>query len=148
MILRPMLFSLAAAMLYLGPFVAGLSDAPTLFLPVFVALFMLWTALMRPAVWARVTRDGTPVALAVHLGGLTLMQVLFVIVAFGFGRGLTAMVGTLELSPWKPLALTVLALPLGRLLWNTSSDRAEADAFLSGAGTATGGRDGAGSQGR
>lgn len=130
MILRPMLFSLAAAMLYLGPFLAGLSHAPILFLPIFVALFVLWVALMRPAVWARVTREGTPLALAVHLGGLTLMQVLLVIAAFGFGRGLTAMVGTLDLSPWKALALTALALPLGRLLWSTSSDRAEADAFL------------------
>lgn len=134
MILRPILFSLAAAMLYLGPFVAGLSNAPILFLPIFVALFVLWVALMRPAIWSRVTREGTPAALAIHLGGLTMMQVLFVILAFGFGRGLTAMVGTLDFEPWKSLALTALALPLGRLLWIGSGDSAEAEAFMANAG--------------
>ena len=127
---RMTFFSLAAALLYLGPLVAGLSAAPVGLLPVFVAVIVLWVAIMRPAVWAKATTGGTPVALAVHLGGMTLLQVLLVILSFALGRGLAAMVGVLDLPVWLPVAVSLAAVPLGRMLWNPAHDSVEADAFL------------------
>jgi hypothetical protein len=128
--IRMTLFSLAAALLYLGPLVAGLSSAPIALLPVFVAIFVLWVAILRPSVWSKATSGGTPVALAVHLGGLTLMQVLLVILAFALGRGLSTLVGVLDLPVWLPVLVSLAAVPVGRMLWNPALDNAEADAFL------------------
>lgn len=124
------LFSVAAAMLYVGPLLAGLSAAPIAVLPIFVAIFVLWMTLMRPSVWAKATAEGTPTALAIHLGGITLMQVLLVIVAFGVGRGLGVLAGTLPMQPWVPVLISLLAVPVGRILWNPALDDAETQAFL------------------
>ncbi|MFM2354837.1 MAG: hypothetical protein RLZZ528_573 [Pseudomonadota bacterium] len=124
------LFSVAAAMLYVGPLLAGFSAAPIAVLPVFVAIFVLWMTLMRPSVWAKATADGTPLALAARLGLVALVQVLLVIVAFGVGRGLAGLVGVLEMQPWLPVLISLLAVPVGRILWNPAIDSAETKAFL------------------
>ena len=127
--LRFKIYSVLAAMLYFGPLLAGLSGTAELALPVFVAIFTLWIVVMRPAIWARVTQDGTPLALAVYLAGITLMQILLVILCFGLGRGLSAVLGgALDIPQWVPVLLSALALPLARLIWNPQR-AAEIDAF-------------------
>jgi hypothetical protein len=117
------ILSVVAAMLYVGPFLAGLMAAPIGMLPVFLAIFMLWVIILRPSVWAKATAGGTPVALALHLGGLTLVQALLVMVSFGLGRGLAMLVGgTIDLPVWLPALLSLAALPVGRLVWTPEAE--------------------------
>lgn len=128
--LRFKIYSALAGMLYFGPLLAGLAGTTELALPVFVAVFTLWVVVMRPAIWARVTQEGTPLALAVYLAGITLMQILLVILCFGLGRGLSALLGaTLAVPYWLPVLMSALALPVARLVWNPQR-AAEIDAFM------------------
>jgi hypothetical protein len=124
------LFSVAAAMLYLGPFLAGLSAAPITVMPIFVAIFMLWITVMRPSVWAKATAQGTPAALAVLLGSITLVQTLLVVLAFAIGRGMGGLVGNLSMQPWVPVLISLLSVPAARILWNPAIDSAETHEFL------------------
>lgn len=114
---RSRVLSLIATLLFVGPLLAGLGGTSEVALPIFVAIFTLWLVIMRPAVWARVTREGTPVALAVHLAGVTLVQVILVMLCFVVGRGLSILIGApLGLPGWLPVALSMAALPIGLLL--------------------------------
>lgn len=129
--LRMTFLSLLAALLYVGPFLAGLANAPVAMLPVFAAVFMVWVMVMRPSVWAAATSKGAPAILAARLGILTLFQVLLVLVSFGMGRGLTILLdGTLAIPMWLPPVLSIIAIPLGRLVWTPVQDAAATDAFL------------------
>lgn len=124
------IYSLMAAMLYLGPLLAGLAGAPEFLAAVFVAIFTLWVMVMRPAIWKKIGAQGTPLGLALHLGAITLMQALLVILCFGLGRGLAVLLGgTLDLAPVVPVALSGAALLVGRLMWNPER-AAGSDAFL------------------
>ncbi len=124
--MRRRVISLLAALLYLSPFLAGLSAAPISVLPIFVAAYVLWVAVMRPAIWAEATAGGTPLALAVHLAGQTLVQVLLVFLAFGIGRGLSALVGALELPDWVAVVPALSAVPLAWAL-GAPGDRDQQD---------------------
>ena len=140
---RLVLLSLTGALLYIGPFLAGLAGASIALLPVFAAIFVIWVALMRPAVWAKATQSGTPLGLAIYLSGLTVIQLLLVVVCFALGRGLSVLIGDVVALPlWLPPALSLAALPLGRLIANPGSDLSETEALLDEAEAAQGdGRD-------
>jgi hypothetical protein len=111
------LYSLMGAMLYLGPLLAGLTGAPEFVVAVFVAIFTLWVVVMRPAIWTKIDEQGAPVALALHLGAITIMQALLVILSFALGRGIAVLMGaTLDIPPVLSVALSGAALLIARLM--------------------------------
>lgn len=129
--MRLTLLSLVAALLYVGPFLSGLGQGPALMVPIFTAVFVIWVAVMRPAVWARVTTAGAPAVLAARLAMVTLLQVLLVVVAFALGRGFAALTeAALALPLWLPPLLSLLAVPLARLVWRPEEDRALTEELL------------------
>lgn len=103
--------ALAAAPLYLAPFLAGLAAAPAAMIPVFVAVWAIWLMLMRPRHWGRRAMPG------LALGGLwlaVLAQGLLIVAIFATGRGLAVLnAQALAMPAWLPAALALLALPLG-----------------------------------
>ncbi len=120
----------ATALLYLGPLLAGLGGFGWRMVPAFVGIFLLWTVILRPSTWPRTAADWIRSAVMVPLLGQSLMQVLLVVVCFGIGRGLGGVFGALPPFPaLLPLAVSFLAIPLCRLLWDPN--KAEAmDRFL------------------
>lgn len=128
---RLVLFSMTAALLYVGPFLAGLTGSSIVLLPVFAAIFVIWVVLMRPAIWSKVTEGGTPLGLAMYLGGITILQMLLVVLAFALGRGLGTLTGDVSAIPqWLPPLLSLAALPIGRLIWTPDADLTATEAFL------------------
>ncbi len=73
-----------------------------------------------------------------------MIQLLLVVVCFALGRGLSVLIGDVVALPlWLPPALSLAALPLGRLIANPGSDLSETEALLDEAEAAQGeGRDG------
>lgn len=127
--LRSKLYSLLAAMLYAGPLLAGLAGAPETLVAVFVGIFTLWVVVMRPAIWKAISAEGTPFALALHLGSVTLLQSLLVILCFAIGRGIAVLLGsTLAIPGILPVLLSAGALIVARAIWQTGRNRT--DAFL------------------
>lgn len=126
---RAQLMPLAIALLYLGPFVAGLSRAGAGILPVFVAAFFLWLLLMRPGL-AGNAEGGAGRALAT-LAGSALVQVVLVLLVYGLGRGLSVLTGGPAAVPlWLAAALSLTALPLARIALPSGAGDAEMDRFL------------------
>jgi hypothetical protein len=109
-------FAVVTSFLYFAPFLAGLTYAPLPLLTVFVAIYVIWLAANRPAIWAEATRGGTPVGLAVHLAGSTLTQILTIFLGFGLGRGFASLAGPATLPIWIPIVLAMAAIPLSRLI--------------------------------
>lgn len=127
--MRSSLFSFMAAMLYAGPFLAGLSGAPETLVAVFVGIFTLWVTVMRPSIWRAISVEGTPLALALHIGSVTLLQSLLVILCFAVGRGISVLIGTtLNIPGILPVLLSAGALLLARVLWQAPAEKP--DSFL------------------
>lgn len=127
--LRSKLYSVLAGMLYAGPLLAGLAGAPESLVPVFVGIFTLWIAVMRPAIWKAISTAGSPVALALHLGSVTVLQSLLVILCFAIGRGIAVLLGaTLAIPAILAVLLSAGALIGARVVWQAPRDRN--DAFL------------------
>ena len=127
--LQSKLYSLLAAMLYAGPLLAGLTGAPEALVVVFVGIFTLWVVVMRPAIWKAISAEGTPFALALHLGSVTLLQSLLVILCFAIGRGIAVLMGaTLAIPGILPVLLSAGALIAARALWQGRAN--QVDAFL------------------
>lgn len=124
-------FSLTAALLYFGPFLAGMTGASLAVVPIFAAVFLLWLAAMRPGVWAKATSQGTPAGLAAYLGGLTILQMLLLLVAFAVGRGLATLIGGVIALPLVlPVLLAVAALPLGRMVRDPCAEDPDDEEFF------------------
>ena len=111
----------ATALLYFGPLLAGLAGHGWAMLLVFLAIFVLWSVILRPHLWPRpaeVLRSEALVALAT----LVTTQALLVISCFALGRGFG---GVMAMRPdlpfWFPAALSFLSVPLSRLLWSRPS---------------------------
>lgn len=109
----------ATALLYLGPLLAGLAGFGWLQVPVFVALFVLWLVILRPQRWpSRLAGWKKPEAL-VTLAAQTATQALLVLVCFGIGRGIGGVTGlVLPLPELLPIGISLLAIPLSRMIWN------------------------------
>lgn len=119
----------AAALLYLGPLLAGLAGHPLSVAPAFALLFLMWLALLRPGLWPATAAGWLRPAPWLALLGRMMVQVVLVLLCLGLGR-LVALAGLAPALPlWLPLVPSALALPLARLVWNP--DRAEAmDRFV------------------
>lgn len=113
--LRNWLFLAATALLYMGPLLAGLSDYGWGVMPFFVAVFLIWLALMRPGLWPASGSGWTGRTWAA-LAGWTALQVVLVIFCFAIGRGVGGVLGALPSLPlWLTLGLSTVSIPLARL---------------------------------
>ena len=116
---RLRLLRVFTALLYFGPALAGLMGQGWGMVLAFAALFLLWSVILRPHLWPTKMSDLRRSLAAVALAALVATQLLLVIVCFGLGRGIG---GVLALKPdlpaFLPLALSFLALPLSRMIWN------------------------------
>ena len=108
----------ASALLYFGPLLAGLAGMGWSGVPVFIALMALWLVVMRPAQWPRDPAQWSrPVAVAA--AAQVAVNALIVIVLFAVGRGIGGVAGFLpQIPPLLPVALSFLATPLSRLIWD------------------------------
>ncbi len=120
----------ATALLYLGPLFAGLGGFGWSVVPVFVAIFLLWTLIMRPQNWPKTAADWKRPEAWVTLVAQLVMQGLLVTACFGIGRGIGGVLGALPQFPLMlPIAVSFLSIPLARMLWDPR--KAEAmDRFL------------------
>ncbi len=120
---RTQLLMAASLLLYLGPLLAGMSGMGWTGVPVFVFLFALWYVVMRPAQWPRDPSLWTGPR-AVAAAAQVAVIILIVVFLFGVGRGLAGLeVVRLEISPLIAVAISFMATPFSRLVW----DPAKAD---------------------
>ncbi|MGL6209643.1 MAG: hypothetical protein ACRC14_07440 [Paracoccaceae bacterium] len=120
----------ATALLYLGPLMAGLGGFGWDTVPVFVAIFLAWTLVLRPQSWPQTTAEWLGGPALVTILAQSAVQVLLVTVCFGIGRGIGGVLGALPPFPvMLPIAISFLSIPICRMIWNPA--RAEAmDRFL------------------
>ena len=85
----------------------------------FLAVFVLWSVILRPNLWPSRPADLAQSEAVVALAALIATQALLVILCFGIGRGIG---GVMALQPalpdLLPLTLSFLAVPLSRMIWN------------------------------
>jgi hypothetical protein len=119
MLTRMRLLKGATALLYVGPMFAGVSGFGWGVLFPFVAIFVVWLMILRPEQWPESFEEWkTPAAWGAALAQV-LSQIALVCILLAFGRGLGAIAGYLPVvNPIFPLAVSFLAIPLCRILWN------------------------------
>lgn len=119
MAIRARLLQAATALLYFGPLLAGLSGYGWAMLPPFVSIFVFWLMLLRPHQWPQQNRDWLDPQVLLSVLTQVVTQILLVAVLFGIGRGIGGVAGDLPmLHPFLPLAVSLLAVPVSRLVWN------------------------------
>lgn len=125
MLTRLRLLKGANALLYIGPLFAGISGMGFGILGPFVVVFVVWLLVLRPEQWPATPAEWlVPQAIGAVLTQV-ISQVLLVFVLLGIGRGIGAVAGFLPVvNPIFPLAVSFLAIPLCRALWDA---RAAAD---------------------
>jgi len=119
MLTRLRLLKGAAALLYIGPLFAGLTGLGWGVVAPFVGIFVVWLMVLRPEQWP--AAPGEWLGASAWIAALTqvLSQLLLVCVLLGIGRGLGAVAGFLPaLNPIFPLAISFLAIPICRMLWD------------------------------
>lgn len=122
---RRRLLLVANALLYFGPLLAGLAGLGWGYVALFTAIFVLWLIVLQPyefpinrAEW--MTLDAWVAVLA-----RAAVQLLFVVILFGIGRGLGGILGLTTTFPATlPLALSFLSIPLARMIWDPWSQPA------------------------
>ncbi len=119
MAMRARLLRAANALLYFGPLLAGLAGFGWAMLPPFVSIFVFWLLLLRPHQWPQSGRDWLTASALLSALTQVLTQILLVAVLFAIGRGIGGVAGHLpNMHPFLPLAVSFLALPVSRVLWN------------------------------
>lgn len=120
MLTRMRLVKGAAALLYVGPLMAGLFGFGWGMVAAFTAIFVVWLMVLRPEQWP--ASPGEWLTAPAWLAALAqvLSQVLLVAILFAIGRGLGGLadIGTLQIDPLAPLSISFLAIPLCRILWD------------------------------
>jgi hypothetical protein len=119
MLTRLRLLKGAAALLYIGPLFAGLTGLGWGVVAPFVGIFVVWLMVLRPEQWPASPDEW--LGASAWLAALTqvLSQLLLVCILLGIGRGFGAVAGFLPaVNPIFPLAISFLAIPLCRVLWD------------------------------
>ena len=130
MVTRMRLLQGAAALLYVGPLLAGLGGFGWSVVPVFTAIFLLWLVVIRPQDWPQQAAGWARPEAWLALLARALVQVVLVTVCFGIGRGIGGAAGLSPAMPvGLPLGLSFAAIPLARLVWNPTG-AAAMDSFL------------------
>ena len=136
-----------AALLYVGPLIAGLCGFGWSMVFSFTAIFVVWLMVLRPEQWPSTPAEWLTAQAWLAALAQVLSQLLLVSILFGIGRGLGGLadIGTVALDPLLPLSISFLAIPLCRMLWDAREaasqgyfldDEAEAAHSDSAAGTA------------
>lgn len=113
------LFQATMALLYLGPLLSGLSLQGWDKVPLFTAIFVLWSVILRPHLWPSRPGDIARPEAVVALLALVATQILLVSLGFTLGRGIGRLLGLEGLLPeYLPAALSFLSVPLARMVWN------------------------------
>ncbi|MES2435548.1 MAG: hypothetical protein V4586_17205 [Pseudomonadota bacterium] len=109
----------ATALLYIGPLMAGLGGYGWPLVPVFTLLFLLWQFIIRPQNWPRQFHDWTQYQAWATLFSNAAIQLLFVTLLFGVGRGIGGALGFIPpYSEMLPVAISFLSIPLARTIWD------------------------------
>lgn len=120
----------ATGLLYLGPLLAGLGGAGWRAVLAFAAVFVLWLVVMRPRQWPRSLGDWRSAPAITQALTQALMQLVLVTLLFALGRAIGGALGLRPAWPgFLPLALSFLAIPLGRLVWDPRKAE-ETDRFI------------------
>lgn len=120
----------ATALLYIGPLMAGLGGYGWPLVPVFTLLFLLWQFIIRPQNWPRQFHDWTQYQAWATLFSNAAIQLLFVALLFGVGRGIGGALGFVPpYSEMLPVAISFLSIPLARMIWDPWKVN-ETNAFL------------------
>ncbi|MBL4918734.1 hypothetical protein [Szabonella alba] len=105
------------ALMYFGPLMAGLGNHGFGVLPLFVAIFLIWLAVLAPERFPLNPRDWRGADFRLAMLSRALLQIVLVLVLFGIGRGIGGALGVLpEIPLVLPLAMSFLAVPLARLI--------------------------------
>ena len=113
------LLRVTTGLLYLGPLLAGLIGQGWTMVPAFTVIFLIWSVIIRPHLWPTNFGDLTKSDGWVALITLIVTQLLIVVICFAIGRGIGGvLVSHPPLHFYLPLSLSVLAVPLSRLIWN------------------------------
>lgn len=119
MLTRIRLLKAATALLYVGPLFAGISGLGWGMVAPFVAVFVVWLMVLRPEQWPASSQEWLTVPAWGAAFAQLLSQILLVTVLLAIGRGIGALAGFLpSVNPIFPLALSFLAIPLCRILWD------------------------------
>lgn len=114
---RLRLFGLFTALLYFGPLLAGLMGHGWIMVAAFTVVFLLWSAILNPELWPHATGDLERSEAIVALAALVGTQLLLVVLCFAVGRGIGGIFALKPALPaYLPLALSFLAVPLGRMV--------------------------------
>ncbi|MDP3261983.1 MAG: hypothetical protein Q8M59_03385 [Tabrizicola sp.] len=120
MLTRMRLVKGIAALLYVGPLIAGLCGFGWSMVFSFTAIFVVWLMVLRPEQWPATPVEWLSAQAWLAALAQVLSQLLLVGVLFGIGRGLGGLadIGTVDLDPLLPLSVSFLAIPLCRMLWD------------------------------
>jgi hypothetical protein len=130
MLLRMRLLRGANALLYFGPLLAGMSGFGWGLVASFTAIFVVWLIVLRPEQWPGTAQEWQAPTAWLSALTIVLSQVVLVAMLFAVGRGVGAVAGFLPVvNPQLPLAISFLAIPLSRLLWD-AREAADRGIFL------------------
>lgn len=119
MLTRIRLLKAATALLYVGPLFAGISGLGWGMVAPFVGIFVVWLMVLRPEQWPATPQEWLTLPAWGAALAQVLSQILLVTVLLATGRGIGALAGFLpSVNPILPLALSFLAIPLCRILWD------------------------------
>jgi hypothetical protein len=119
MLTRIRLLKAATVLLYVGPLFAGISGLGWGMVAPFVGIFIVWLMVLRPEQWPATPQEWLTLPAWGAAFAQVLSQILLVTVLLAIGRGIGALAGFLpEVNPIFPLALSFLAIPLCRMLWD------------------------------
>jgi hypothetical protein len=119
MLTRIRLLKAATALLYVGPLFAGISGLGWGMVAPFVGIFIVWLMVLRPEQWPATPQEWLTLPAWGAAIAQVLSQILLVTVLLAVGRGIGALADFFpQVNPILPLALSFLAIPLCRMLWD------------------------------
>jgi hypothetical protein len=109
----------ANALLYFGPLLAGLAGFGWALVPLFMAIFVLWLIILQPYEFPINRAEWMSTDAWVAISARAAVQLLFVVVLFGIGRGIGGVLGAMiGFSAVLPIAISFLSIPLARMIWD------------------------------
>lgn len=115
----------ANAFLYFGPLLAGLAGLGWGYVALFTAIFVLWLVILQPYEFPINRAEWKTLDAWIAMAARAAVQLLFVVILFGIGRGIGGILGAMTGFPAAlPVAISFLSIPLARLIWDPWSQRA------------------------
>lgn len=116
---RRRLLMVANALLYFGPLLAGLAGFGWGYVGLFAAIFVLWLIVLQPYEFPINRAEWMTLDAWVAVAARAAVQLLFVVILFGIGRGIGGILGAAAMFPATlPLAISFLSIPVARMIWD------------------------------